>query len=46
VSGLNHQIIYRANENLLDDEWKNIGHNPLSINGINIFTDISSQDFA
>ena len=34
--GLNHQIIYRENEAFLEEEWKNIKYNPLSINGINI----------
>jgi hypothetical protein len=36
MPGLNHQIIYRENENLLDEEWGNIKFNPLSLNGIEI----------
>jgi len=36
MPGLNHQIIYMENEELLDEDWKNIKYNPLSINGINI----------
>jgi len=36
MPGLNHQIIYIENEESLDEDWKNIKYNPLSINGINI----------
>ena len=36
MSGLYHQIIYRENDKLLEEEWRNIKYNPLSINGINI----------
>ena len=34
MSRLNHQIIYRKNENLINEEWKEIKYNPLSIDGI------------
>ena len=36
MPGLNHQIIYRENEELLEEEWKKMEYNPLSINGIDI----------
>ena len=36
MPGLNHSIIYRENSNLLEEEWKIIKFNPLSINGIEI----------
>jgi hypothetical protein len=36
MQGLNHNIIYRKDENLLIYEWKKIKYNPLSIDNINI----------
>ena len=36
MSGLDHYIIYMENEELLEEEWKKVKYNPLSINGINI----------
>ena len=36
MPGLNHQIIYMENKGLLEEDWKNIKYNPLSINGNNI----------
>ena len=36
MPGLYHQIIYRGNEALLEEEWKKVKYNPLSINEINI----------
>ena len=39
MPGLNHQIIYRENENLLEAEWKKIEYHPLSIDGIEISKD-------
>jgi hypothetical protein len=36
MPGLNHQIIYRENEYLLEEEWKKMEYHPLSINGIEI----------
>jgi hypothetical protein len=36
MSGLDHEIIYRNNMNLIEMEWNHIKFNPLSINGKNI----------
>jgi len=36
---LNHQIIYRENEELLEEEWRQVKYHPLSINGVNITED-------
>jgi hypothetical protein len=41
MPGLNHEIIYRENENLIEKEWKEISYNPLSISEI----DISETDY-
>ena len=41
MPGLYHQIIYRENENLLEEEWKKMEYYPLSIDGV----EISKEDY-
>ncbi|GHV49916.1 hypothetical protein AGMMS49579_02680 [Spirochaetia bacterium] len=36
MAGLNHQIIYRADESLFEHEWKEVKYDPLRINDKNI----------
>jgi hypothetical protein len=36
MPGLYHQIIYRENENLLEEEWEKMEYYPLSIDGVEI----------